>query len=77
MKRGRKPANGSESAVGTLDRGRSVKSTYVLPSVLKQNLAFFALEQEIDQSDVVRAALAEYLHRHGYEPTTLPKIHKK
>lgn len=62
MKRGRKPTNGN-GVTAIKPEEAFVKSTYMMHPVLKQNLAFFAIANGIDQSDIVREALAEYLRK--------------
>jgi hypothetical protein len=73
MKRGRKPStlNGGGAAPSN-GNGTLVKSTYLLPLVLKQNLAYLALERGKDQSDIVREAISEHLREHQYDPVKPP-----
>ncbi len=73
MKRGRKPSNENGGGVaGSNGNGHLVKSTYLMPSLLKQNLAYLALELQVDQSDIVREAVSEHLRGHRYDPTKPP-----
>jgi hypothetical protein len=72
MKRGRKPSNGDG---GGSEAGRSmIKSTYLLDPVLKLNVAYLALSEGVDQSDVVRDAISRYLRSKKLDPTTPPKF---
>jgi hypothetical protein len=71
MKRGPKPSNGAGATSGN---GTLVKSTYMLQSTLKQNLAYLALERGLDQSDIVRTALEDYLKKEKIDPTKPPKV---
>jgi hypothetical protein len=52
-----------------------VKSTYLLEPTLKQNLAYVALYEQKDQSDIVREALADYLDARGLNPNQPPQFH--
>lgn len=73
MKRGRKPLNGNGSSESDAQE-TLVKSSYMLESVLKQNLAYYALAEGIDQSDVVRQALADFLRKKKLDPTRPPRF---
>lgn len=66
MKRGRKAPGERTQAL--------VKSTYLLEPVLKQNLAYLALYEQKEQSDVVREALAKHLEDHGLNPHRSPQF---
>ncbi len=74
MKRGRKPTNGNGAAAGNPAEA-FVKSTYMMHPVLKQNLALYAITNGIDQSDIMREALADYLRRKKIDPTKPPRFH--
>ena len=79
MKRGPKTSDGHSSGNGNVHGNggaKLVKSTYLLDSVLKQNLAVVALVQRRDQSDVVREALVQYLTNINCDPTKPPKLPK-
>jgi len=73
LKRGRKP-NGRSSGNSENGHRTLVKSTYMLDSVLKQNLAVVALVKGKDQSDIVREALIRYLTEINCDPTKPPKL---
>lgn len=70
MKRGPKPNGNLTSG----EKGDLVKSTYMLQSTVKQNLAFLALERGVDQSDIVREALRKYLESQNIDPTRSPRV---
>ena len=46
----------------------------MLQSTLKQNLAYLALERGVDQSDIVRTALEDYMKKEKIDPTKPPKV---
>ena len=64
MKKGRK-AQGEEAK-------DMVKSTYLMDPVLKENLAYLALAERKDQSDVVREAIEKLLRSRGLDPSRRP-----
>ncbi len=70
MKRGRKPGGAAQAG----PKSTLVKSTYLLEEVLKLNLKYFALATGVDQSDVVREAVATHLRQNGCDPTKPPKF---
>lgn len=51
-----------------------VKRTYLLDPVLTQNIAYFALAENMEQSDVVRNALVYYLENKGLNPLLPPRF---
>jgi hypothetical protein len=74
MKRGRKPFNGHGNGNDAAASRPMVKSTYLLDPVLKQNVAYLALSEGLDQSDVVRDAIARYLRLKKLDPASPPKF---
>lgn len=75
MKRGRKPSNGNGDRLSdVVSTDSMVKSTYLLNRVLKQNVAYLALSEGVDQSDVVRDAIAHYLRFKKLDPARPPRF---
>jgi hypothetical protein len=64
VKKGRK-ANGEQAK-------DMVKSTYLMDPVLKENLAYVALAERKDQSDLVREAIEGLLISKGLDPNRPP-----
>jgi hypothetical protein len=67
MKRGKKMSE--EEPVATRDY---VKSTYLLPLTLKENLKYIALARGIEQSDLVREILTNLIRDSGLDPAKSP-----
>lgn len=70
MKRGRKPI-GKETGV------KLVKATFLLEPNLKRNLAYAALAEKKEQSDIVREAITYYLMQRGLDPSKPPNFNIK
>ena len=69
MKRGRRSSNLQNQEAVDL-----IKSTYLLDSVLKQNLVLYAHSIGKEQSDVVREAITQYLQSKKIDPTKKPSL---
>jgi hypothetical protein len=70
MKRGKKSSNSVDpSAQGF------VKSTYLIPKGMKENLRLVSFVKKIDEADIVREAIGEKLKALGFEkPTESPDL---
>ena len=65
MKRGRK-SSGNE---GSSTQG-FVKSTYLIPKGMKENLRLVSFVKNMDEADIVREAIGEKLKALGFEKPT-------
>jgi len=62
MRRGRKPASEAGKP-----REKMVKTSVKLPRLMKLNMKYMSLEQSLDESDIVREALASLFTRLGID----------
>lgn len=62
------------STESRITAGRKVRVTLVIPYELDRNVEAFSLKEGRLKTDVVTAALREYLRANGLQPEKSPKV---
>lgn len=59
------PTSTKRTVIRRKDGRELLRSTIYLEPKLAQRMGIFAVKQGVDQTDIIKAALSEYLSRHG------------
>ena len=73
------PMTGTRSATngthaGSAQAPKTIRTTVILPFVLDRNLEVYCLRNGHMKTEILTAALSEFLRKRGVRPDKLPKV---